>query len=235
MGDTGHVRRQILALTLLGAVAAAGGQVWTQSPGVHPVSGRVFALPMGVAGAEWLDRAERDEEEAPDRALRALKIPRGATVADVGAGSGYMTERLSAIVGPGGRVYATDFQPGMIALLRERVARERLANVTPLLTMPDDPGLPGDALDLVLMVDVYHELQQPQTVLRHIRRALKADGRLVLLEYRGEDPFVPIRPEHKMTVAQARQELEHEGFTFAGLDRSLPRQHILIFGRGPSR
>jgi ubiquinone/menaquinone biosynthesis C-methylase UbiE len=229
------VRHQILALTLLGAIAAAGGKVWTQSPGVHPVSGRVFALPMGVAGADWLDRTEREQEEEPDRALRVLKIAKGATVADVGAGSGYMTERLSALVGPAGRVYATDIQPGMIALLRERIARRKLANVTPLLTMPDNPGLPDNMLDLVLMVDVYHELQQPQTVLRHIRRALKAEGRLVLLEYRGEDPSVPIRPEHKMTVAQARQELEHEGFALASVDRSLPRQHILIFGRGSSR
>jgi len=229
------VRRQILALTLLGAVAAASGPVQTQTGDVHPVSGRVFALPMGVAGADWLDRAERVAEEQPDRALRVLKIARGATVADVGAGSGYMTERLAAIVGPEGRVYATDIQPGMIALLRERIARKKLTNVIPLLTTSDDPRLPDDAIDLVLMVDVYHELQRPQAVLGHIRRALKADGRLVLLEYRGEDPSVPIRPEHKMTVAQVRQELEHEGFALATVDRSLPRQHLFIFGRGSSR
>jgi SAM-dependent methyltransferase len=203
-----------------------------QSPGVHPVSGRVFALPMSVAGAEWLDRAERDSEEAPARALSVLKIGRGSVVADVGAGSGYMTERLAAIVGPMGKVYANDIQIGMIQLLQQRIARRRLTNVIPVLGAVDDPKLPSDALDLVLMVDVYHEFSEPQAMLQRIRDSLRSTGRLVLLEYRGEDPRVPIRPEHKMTVAQARLEVEHEGFRLANVDESLPRQHVLIFTRG---
>lgn len=198
-------------------------------PGVHPVSGRVYALPMSVAGAEWLDRREREQEEAPTRAIELLNIPRGATVADIGAGSGYMTERLSERVGPMGRVYANDIQPGMLELLGARIQKKRLTNVIPVLGEPADPRLPDGVLDLVLMVDVYHELSDPQTMLAHIRRALKPNGRLVLIEYRGEDPGVPIRPEHKMTVAQAKLEVEHEGFKLANVIGALPRQHILTF------
>ena len=184
---------------------------------------------MGVAGAPWLDRDEREAEEAPTRALNVIKVPPGATVADVGAGSGYFTERLSRLVGPGGRVYATDIQPGMLQLLEQRLARERLSNVTLILSQPDDPKLPEAAIDLALMVDVYHELGAPQTVLAHLRRALKPTGRLVLIEYKGEDPSIPILPSHKMTVAQAKLEVEHEGFRLAAVDSSLPRQHVLTF------
>jgi ubiquinone/menaquinone biosynthesis C-methylase UbiE len=202
-----------------------------QAPGVHPVSGRVFALPMSVAGADWLERTERESEEAPTRALSLLKIRRDSVVADVGAGSGFMTERLATIVGPGGRVYANDIQPGMLDLLRQRIDRKRLTNVIPVLGTVDDPKLPMNALDLVLMVDVYHEFSAPQAMLQRVRESLRPGGRLVLLEYRGEDPRVPIRPEHKMTIAQARLEVEHEQFHLADVNESLPRQHVLIFTR----
>jgi predicted methyltransferase len=199
------------------------------SPGRHPVSGREFAWPMGVAGAPWLDRDEREAEEAPTRALRIVSVTAGSTVADVGAGSGYFTERLARLVGPSGRVYATDIQPGMLRLLEQRIARARLSNVTPILGEPDDPKLPALAIDLVLMVDVYHELGAPQRVLGHLRKALKPGGRLVLIEYKGEDPSIPILPSHKMTVAQAKIEVEHEGYRLAAVDSSLPRQHVLTF------
>jgi ubiquinone/menaquinone biosynthesis C-methylase UbiE len=162
-----------------------------------------------------------------------LKIARGATVADIGAGSGYMTERLSERVGPAGRVYANDIQPGMLELLNARLQKKGLTNVIPVLGEPADPKLPDAALDLVLMVDVYHELSDPQVMLGHIRRALKPGGRLVLIEYRGEDPRVPIRPEHKMTVAQAKLEVEREGFKLANVIGALPRQHILTFTPQP--
>jgi ubiquinone/menaquinone biosynthesis C-methylase UbiE len=197
--------------------------------GVHPISGRVYALPMSVAGAEWLDRADRETEEEPSRAVVRLGLKRGDIVADVGAGSGYMSEKLAKEVGPSGRVYATDIQPGMVALIERRIAQKRLTNITPILGTPDDPGLPERALDLLLMVDVYHELQDPQAMLAVVRRALKPTGRLVLLEYRGEDPRVPIRPEHKMTVATAKLEIEAEGFRLEKVDPVLPRQHILSF------
>jgi SAM-dependent methyltransferase len=199
--------------------------------GVHPISGRRYAQTMSYLGADWLDRDERVGEEEPDIALDALNIASGSTVADVGAGSGYMTVRIARRVGPSGKVYANDIQPEMLAMLRDRLKKERLANVETILGDVDDPMLPTGALDLVLMVDVYHEFSEPQKMLRHLRSALKPGGRLVLLEYRKEDPFVPIRLEHKMTIAEAKMEVEAEGFTLTKVDPVLPRQHILIFKR----
>jgi SAM-dependent methyltransferase len=215
-------------LAILAALVLAGG-VAAQSPGTHPVSGRRFAPVMGYQGAEWLERAERVDEEQPDVALDVLKIPKGASVADIGAGSGYMTVRLARRVGREGRVYANDLQPQMLDLLQRRLAREQIGNVILVQGAVDDPKLPPASVDLELMVDVYHELSQPQSILRHLREALKPAGRLVLLEYRKEDPSVPIRLEHRMTVAEARMEVEAEGFALAKVDESLPRQHILIF------
>jgi ubiquinone/menaquinone biosynthesis C-methylase UbiE len=216
-------------LLVIAAIAAA-------QTGVHPVSGRRYAQTMGVEGADWLDRSERDQEEDPDRAIDVLKLQKGAAVADIGAGSGYMTEKLSKKVGPMGKVYATDIQQGMIDLLNKRIAKRKLANVTPILSAQDDPRLPLDAVDLVIMVDVYHELAQPQLMLRHIKASLKPGGRLVLVEYRKEDPNIPIRPEHKMSVAEAKLEVEAEGFTLTTTNEDLPRQHVLIFTlRNPPR
>ena len=202
-----------------------------QRPGVHPVSGRVFALPMGVAGAPWLDRRERELEEDPELAMRLLRVERGSSVADVGAGSGYFTIRLARAVGTAGKVYAVDIQSGMLELLKQKLARERLTNVIPVLAAEDDPRLPEQSLDLVLMVDVYHELSSPQVTLAHLKRALKPGGRLVLLEYRAEDPNVPILPEHKMTKAQVKLEVEHEGFRQLRVYDDLPRQHLIVFTR----
>ena len=212
------------AITFAIAVAVAA-----QQASVHPISGRRFAPTMGVEGADWLDRSERDLEENPDRAIDVLKIEKGATVADVGAGSGYMTVKLSKKVGPQGKVYATDIQQGMLDLLNKRLTKSKITNVTTVLGTQDDPRLPPDALDLVIMVDVYHELSQPQIMLGKIRASLKSGGRLVLLEYRKEDPDVPIRPEHKMSVADAKLEVEAEGFKLTKTNEDLPRQHILIF------
>lgn len=200
-----------------------------QSPGRHPVSGREIAAVMGWQGAAWLERPERAAEEEPERALDAMAIEPGMTVADIGAGTGYFTVRLSQRVGPDGHVYANDLQPQMQDLLRARLLRESITNVTLVRGAVDDPRLPDGTLDLVLMVDVYHEFSQPQAMLRRVRRALKAEGRLVLLEYRKEDPSIPIRPEHKMSVDEARIELEAEGYVLARVDRRLPRQHVLIF------
>jgi ubiquinone/menaquinone biosynthesis C-methylase UbiE len=208
---------------LLVAVIAA------QAPGVHPISGRRFAPVMGYQGADWLERSERDEEEAPDIALNVLKIPKGASVADIGAGSGFITERLSARVGPTGRVFANDLQPQMLQILGRRLAQRNITNVTLVQGTIDDPKLDPASVDLEIMVDVYHELSQPQAMLRRLRAALKPGGRLVLLEYRKEDPTIPIKFEHKMSVAEAKMELEAEGFTLAKVDEALPRQHILIF------
>ena len=210
------------------ALAMALG-VAAQQASVHPLSGRRFAQTMGAEGADWLDRAERDLEEDPERAIDVLKIEKGSTVADLGAGSGYMTVKLSKKIGPQGKVYANDIQPAMLDLLNKRLAKAKISNVIAVLGTQDDPRLPIETLDLVLMVDVYHELSQPQLMLRHIRASLKPGGRLVLLEYRKEDPNVPIRPEHKMSVADAKLEVEAEGFKLTKTNEDLPRQHILIF------
>jgi ubiquinone/menaquinone biosynthesis C-methylase UbiE len=217
-------------LTITGLVAfALAVALAAQAPGVHPVSGRRFAPVMGWQAADWLERPERMEEEEPDVAIGALGIPTGASVADIGAGSGYMTIRLSARVGPTGTVYANDVQPQMIEMLRRRLAGQHITNVTLVQGDLDDPKLPAASVDLELMVDVYHELSQPQAMLRHLREALKPGGRLVLLEYRKEDPTIPIKPEHKMSVREAKMEVEAEGFTLSKVDEALPRQHILIF------
>jgi ubiquinone/menaquinone biosynthesis C-methylase UbiE len=219
--------RQIRASLAGGLVATLTAVLTAQ--GVHPLSGRRYAQTMGVEGADWLDRAERDQEEDPDRAIDVLKLQKGATVADIGAGSGYITEKLAKKVGPMGKVFATDIQPGMIDLLNKRIAKRKLQNVTPILGTQDDPRLPVETIDLAIMVDVYHELSQPQLMLRHIKASLKPGGRLVLVEYRKEDPNIPIRPEHKMSVAEAKLEVEAEGFKLTQTNEDLPRQHILVF------
>jgi ubiquinone/menaquinone biosynthesis C-methylase UbiE len=210
-------------------ITAALAVVAAQATGVHPISGRRFAEVMDASGASWLDRSERDIEEAPDDALDLIGVKKGTTVADIGAGSGYMTVKLAKRVGANGVVYATDIQPAMIALLDKRVKSAKLVNVKTVLGAVDDPKLPPASIDMALMVDVYHELSQPQAMLRRIQDALKPGGRLILLEYRKEDPSIPIRPEHKMSVGEAKLELEAEGFKLARVDDGLPRQHVLIF------
>jgi ubiquinone/menaquinone biosynthesis C-methylase UbiE len=219
---------------LLLATVALAATLAAQQPGVHPVSGRVYALTMGVQGAPWLERAEREREEDPDLAIRLLRIQKGWTVADVGAGSGYITLRLARAVGPMGKVYANDIQPGMLDLLQKNVAKAKMSNVIPVLGTIDDPKLPAGSVDLAIMVDVYHEFSQPQKMLQGLRDALKPDGRLVLLEYRAEDPDVPILREHKMSKAQVKQELEHEGFKQSRVFDDLPWQHLFIFTKAPS-
>ena len=215
-------------LVLVAVVAAALALV-AQQRGVHPVSGRVYAQTMSVQGAPWLDRREREDEENPDLALRLLRIRKGTTVADIGAGSGYISIRMAKIVGSMGKVYASDIQQGMLELLQQNVAKAKLDNVVPVLGAIDDPKLPAESLDLAIMVDVYHEFSEPQKMLQRIREALKADGRLVLLEYRAEDANVPILPDHKMTKAQVKQEVEHEGFKQSRVYDDLPWQHLFIF------
>lgn len=211
---------------ILGLILSALAQA---QPARHPVSGRLIAPVMGVGGAAWLERAEREQEEAPRKAVKMLGLEPGMTVADVGAGSGYYSELLAKAVGPSGKVYATDIQPGMVRLLEERVRKKKLPQIQPVLASEGDTGLPAACCDVILMVDVYHELSDPQLMLRLLRRALKPSGRLVLLEFRKEDRSVPIREEHKMSIAEARQELEAEGYRFESALPGLPWQHMLVF------
>ena len=201
--------------------------------GTHPATGREIAPVMGVGGADWLVRSEREAEEAPGAALDAIGLKKGDVVADIGAGVGYFTWRMAERVGPEGKVYANDIQPRMLEQLKKNVASRGLTNVVPVLGAEDDPKLPAGKLDLELLVDVYHEFSQPQKMLARLREALKPSGRLVLLEYRKEDPSVPIKLAHKMTVQEVRAEIEPEGFRFETSLEMLPRQHILIFRLAP--
>jgi ubiquinone/menaquinone biosynthesis C-methylase UbiE len=196
---------------------------------VHPISGRRIAPVMGMGGAEWLERSEREQEELPEKALDAIGVQPGMVVADVGAGVGYYTVRLARRVGPSGKVYANDVQPEMLSTLRDRVAQANLNNVETVLGTEADPKLPKKAMDLILLVDVYHEFSQPQRMLQRLRESLKDDGRLVLIEFRKEDPRIPIRPEHKMSVQEADAEVSAEGFRLDKVLKDLPRQHILVF------
>jgi SAM-dependent methyltransferase len=223
----------MLAPALLALVMALLLGLWPapafQQPGVHPLTGRHIA---GVCGAgpcaTWLERPEREQEENPEGALDALNLKPGMVVADVGAGSGYMSVKLARRVGSTGKVYAEDVQPEMLEKVRANAAKAGFKNIQTVQGTFTDPKLPALQMDLVLLVDVYHEFSEPQKMLRGIRGSLKPDGRLVLLEYRGEDPSIPILPEHKMTVAQVKTELEAEGFKLGPVIETLPRQHILV-------
>ncbi len=215
----------LLSSVLLLAAAAAPLSAQVR----HPVSGRVIAGVMGVGGAPWLERAERELEENPRKAVKLLGLKPGMVAADVGAGSGYYTYLLSREVGETGKVYANDIQPGMLRLLQRKLDSRKIKNVELVQGTETDARLPEGCCDLILLVDVYHEFAEPQAMLRNLRSALKPDGRLVLLEFRKEDPNVPIREEHKMSIAEARLELEHEGFTFDKVLNGLPWQHMLFF------
>jgi ubiquinone/menaquinone biosynthesis C-methylase UbiE len=184
---------------------------------------------MSYEGADWLTRPERIQEEDPDRMLLALDIKKGSTVADVGAGVGYHVWRMAELVGPTGKVIAEDIQEGMIRLLKKNIDDRKLRNVDIVLGTPTDPKLPANSLDMVLMVDVYHEFSAPAIMMKHIHDALKPGGRVVLVEFRKEDPSVPIQPLHKMSVNDVRSELEPMGFKFQQSLEFLPWQHIIIF------
>ncbi len=155
-------------------------------------------------------------------------------VGDVGAGSGYMSLKMAARVGPTGKVYAEDVQPEMLRLLRDNAKQAHVNNIETVQGNEADPKLPTGRLDLILLVDVYHEFSQPQKMLRGMRSALKPDGRLVLLEYRKEDPSIPIQPAHKMSVLEVKTEVEAEGFKMDQVIETLPRQHILILKKTPT-
>jgi len=209
----------------------AGARLLTTSPAppVHPLTGRQIA---GIAtDANWLDRTAREQEEEPDRALELIGIAPGMVVADVGAGTGYMTVRLARRVGPTGKVYANDLQPAMLQIIRDKARRHQLSNVEIVQGLDNDARLPERAIDLALLVDVYHEFWRPPEMLRSIRRSLKPNGQLVLVEYRKEDPSIPIADTHRMSVADVRTEVEAEGFTFDRLVPGLSRQHIIEFRR----
>lgn len=192
--------------------------------------GREISQVMGHPAIGWLERTEREQEEAPSKAIAAIELAPDAVLADIGAGSGYYSFRLSKKV-PKGKIVAVDIQPEMLDFLRQKSAELGIANVEPHLGTIEDVQLPAASLDAALMVDAYHEFSHPREMLASLHHALKPGGRIFLLEFRGEDPKVPIKPLHKMTEAQARLELESAGFRFVSNLRPLPWQHFMIFER----
>ncbi len=190
--------------------------------------GREIAPVMGHTGAGWLERPEREVEEKPAALIRSLDLGPTDVVADIGAGTGYFSFRIAPLV-PRGKVLAVDVQPEMLALIRDKRRRDGVANVEPVLGRSDDPGLAPGSVDLALMVDVYHELSRPCEMMAGIVRALKPGGRLALVEYRGEDPDVPIKRLHKMTRAQSIREMEAAGLTHLRTIDTLPWQHLMLF------
>lgn len=191
--------------------------------------GREIAGVMGWQGAEWLERPDRAQEERPDLLLAALGLAPGMTVADVGAGTGYYTWQIAQRVGSTGRVYAVDVQPEMVTLLNAQMKQRKVSNVLSQLGTERDTKLPAGVLDLALMVDVYHELEYPDEVLDSIVRALKPGGKVVFVEYRAEDPKVPIKPVHKMSEAQVRLEATRHGLQWERTIATLPIQHVIVF------
>ncbi len=218
---------QARAAATLYLLLSSLGSVMGQA--VHPVTGRPIAPVMGMGGADWLDRETREKEEQPGKAIAQFNLKPGMMIGDVGAGTGYYSIRMAKLVAPSGSVYANDIQAGMLEKLNAKAAEANVTNVVTVLGTEVDPKLPTGKLDLVVMVDVYHELSRPQRMLQGIRESLKPGGRLVLLEYRKEDPGVPIRPEHKMSVAEVKAEVTPEGFTFEKVVDKLPWQHIIFF------
>jgi SAM-dependent methyltransferase len=216
------------------ADTGAPGERYTRVPaGAEGIGkrymGRDIAGVMGWQGAAWLEREEREREERTDLLVKALQLKPGMVVADVGAGTGYLARRMAPDVTPGGQVLAVDVQPQMVAMLQAMVLQTGLTQIQPLLGAEDDVRLPASSVDLAIMVDVYHELAFPYEVLGSIVRALKPGGQLVFVEYRAEDPQVPIKALHKMSEAQIKREAAAQALVWDRTVRSLPWQHLVVF------
>lgn len=227
---------------LLFIVAAA--LLWGGAPQAYPqqaegklppprdeYQGRSIAQTMSYHGAPWLIRETRDEEENPRKLIDALQVKKGQTVADVGCGNGFYSLQLAKLVGPKGRVLAVDIQPEMLELLRQRADEAGIHNIQPILSSQADPKLPAGEVDLILLVDVYHEFSYPRRMLQAMRASLSHDGRIALAEYRMEDPTVPIKLLHKMTKQQIRKEYNANGLKLVREYDGLPWQHLMFFGR----
>lgn len=191
--------------------------------------GREIAAVMGWQGASWLERQEREREERTDLLLAALMLKPGNVVADIGAGTGYLSRRMAPLVMPGGKVFAVDVQPEMINLLQAGVKRSGLTQIEAKLSAVDDVKLTASSVDLAVMVDVYHELAYPHEVMASLLKALKPGGRVVFVEYKAEDPRVPIKQLHKMSEAQIKREAAVFALDWERTVSSLPWQHVVVF------
>ena len=234
------VAATLMTLATLAAIPPSAAQVTPANPAYEQNApspdgigkrymGREIAHVMGWQGAAWLEREEREREERTDLLLHELALAPGMVVADIGAGTGYITRRMAVQVGPSGVVYAVDVQPEMIRMLRAMASKSGLAQIRPLLSAVDDVRLPAASVDLAIMVDVYHELEFPRELLASLVRALKPGGRVVFVEYRAEDPRVPIKPLHKMSEAQVRREAGVSGLVWERTAGGLPWQHVVVF------
>ena len=219
-------------LTLTGQAAEAGSPYTTGVPSRDGIGkyymGREISHVMGHRGAGWLERSGREQEERTDLFILRLPLSDTSVVADIGAGTGYFTFPVAQRV-PMGKVYAVDIQPEMLAFIAEGMEAKNVANVEPVLGSPDNPNLPPDTIDLAFIVDAYHEFSFPWEMGLQLVRALKPGGKLVLVEYRAEDPKVPIKPLHKMSEPQAKKEMEAIGLQWIKTENYLPQQHVLIF------
>ena len=231
-------RRALLAVVF----AAASGAVLAQSaaslyeqisPSLDGIGkrymGREIAHVMSWQGAQWLERGTRLDEERPDQLLSELDLKPGMVVADIGAGSGFYTWRIARLVGDTGRVFAVDLQPQMVELNRRQMERRGAKNVEHVRSVPTAARLAATSIDLAILVDVYHEFEFPYEMLDSIVQALRPNGRVVFVEYKGENPAVPIRPLHKMTEAQVRKEATHHALEWVRTVGTLPWQHAVIF------
>lgn len=190
--------------------------------------GREISQIMGFQGMQWLERSSREREEGVSKAIKNLPITEESVVADIGAGSGYYTFRIAPLV-PKGKVFAVEIQDDAIRFLENKSRELDFGQVVAVKGNSYSPNLPENSVDVAIMVDVYHELAYPAEMLQALRESLKPDGKLILIEYRGEDPAIPIKPLHKMTQAQAEKELEENGFRLLENGDFLPIQHFLVF------
>ena len=201
------------------------------APGLSEYMGRRIAQTMHFAGAAWLTRESRDREEEPARLMKALNVQQGQVVCDLGCGNGFYSLKLAEAVGPEGTVLAVDIQKEMLELLQRRADKGQVKNIKPILGEVDDPRLPEAKVDLMLIVDTYHEMDHPQEMLAAIRKSLSARGRVALVEFRAEDPKVPIKEEHKMSKKQIVKEWSANGFKLVSEFDGLPWQHLMFFQR----
>jgi ubiquinone/menaquinone biosynthesis C-methylase UbiE len=219
------------ALALLLPSATMVGQESTIPPGLEFYMGRRIAQTMHFTGAPWLIRNTREREERCSLMLANLGVKPGMTVCDMGCGNGFHALKLARMTGPTGSVLAVDVQPEMLKLLRERTEKEGLENITPILGSFHHPRLPPNSVDLILLVDVYHEFSHPVSMLKGMRESLRPEGVIVLVEFRSEDLKVPIKPLHKMSKEQILKEIPANGFKLVKDYDKLPWQHMMFFGR----
>jgi predicted methyltransferase len=231
-------RFSTIRLAAVWAVLAVCAAVRAEAPATRPAPpalthymGREIAQTMHFSGAEWLTRESREREEDCRTLLRELRLKPGMVVCDLGCGNGFYTLKMAELVAPGGKVVAEEIQPEMLDMLAERAREAKVTNVEPIVGTTVDPKLPEGKVDLILVVDVYHELDHPVEMLAAIRKSLKPDGKMALVEFRAEDPAVPIKPLHKMSKKQIMKEIPANGFKLVGGFDGLPWQHLMFFQR----